>query len=471
MNGAFSEPLDLLVTGGTLLTMDSAMSVLESPAVGIRNGRIVFVQTGMAELPAARERLDASGCAVLPGLVNTHTHAAMICFRGMADDLPLMEWLEHHIWPAEAKYVNREMVYAGTVLAMAEMILSGTTTFCDSYFYGSSIARAAVDGGMRAVVCQGFIDFPTPDTPDPSRQIEIAERFVDSWRNRSPLVTPSLFCHTPYTCSTETLTTIKATARRIGVPFQTHLSETRNEVSMIRQRFGKTPVDYLDDIGVLDSKTVAVHCNWLEDEEIDLLATREVKVSHNPESNLKLAAGMANIPRMLRKGITVGLGTDGCASNNDLDLFGEIGTAAKIHKFTEMDPTAMNAATVLRMATIDGAGVLGLGHEIGSIEPGKWADLILIDLDKPHFTPLYHLCSHLVYAARGADVTAAVIGGRIVMKNRRLLSIDLPAAMEAVRNIGRIILADGRRQTGHGADSPVETEQKGKLFTTAAGLR
>jgi 5-methylthioadenosine/S-adenosylhomocysteine deaminase len=260
-------------------------------------------------------------------------------------------------------------------------------------------------------------------------------------------VTPSLFCHTPYTCSTETLKIIKETARRIDVPFQTHLSETRDEVSIIRERFGKSPVAYLEAIGVLDAKTVAVHCNWLEEEELDLLAERGVKVSHNPESNLKLAAGMANVPRMLRKGITVGLGTDGCASNNDLDLFGEIGTAAKIHKFTEMDPTVMDAVTVLRMATIEGARVLGLEREIGSIVPGKWADLILIDLDKPHFTPLYNLCSHLVYAARGADVTTAVVGGRIVMKDRRLLTIDLPAAMEAVRRIGRNILADGLKKS------------------------
>ncbi|PKN36162.1 MAG: amidohydrolase [Deltaproteobacteria bacterium HGW-Deltaproteobacteria-19] len=436
------EPLDLLVTGGTLLTMNGTMDLLENPVIGIREGRIVFVKSGTAEMPEARERLDAKGCTILPGLVNTHTHAAMVCFRGLADDLPLMEWLERHIWPAEAKYVNREMVYAGTSLAIAEMILSGTTTFCDSYFYSGSAARAAVDAGMRGVIAQGFIDFPTPDSPDPSRQIEIAEKFVGTWRDRSPLVTPSLFCHTPYTCSTGTLTTIKETARRIGVPFQTHLSETREEVHIIRERFGKSPVQYLDSIGVLDEKTIAVHCNWIEEDELDLMATRGVKVSHNPESNLKLASGMAPVPKMLRRGIAVGLGTDGCASNNDLDLFGEIGTAAKIHKLTEMDPTAMDAATVLRMATIEGAKVLGLEREIGSVEPGKWADLILIDMEKPHFTPLYNLYSHLVYAAQGSDVTTAIVGGKVVMKDRRLLTIDLPAVMEEVRRIGRTIQTD-----------------------------
>ena len=458
MNDAASAaPLDLVVTGGTLLTMNPAMEILENPVIGIRNGRIAFVIRDRAPiLPRgnrgsvpnyeAREQIDATGCVVLPGLVNTHTHSPMVCFRGLADDLPLMEWLHQHIWPAEAKYVNRDMVYAGTTLAMAEMLLSGTTTFCDSYFYGSSIAQAAVDAGMRAVVCQGFIDFPTPDSPEPSRQIEIAEKFVGAWRNRSPLVTPSLFCHTPYTCSTQTMKIIKETARRIDVPFQTHLSETRDEVNIIRKRFEKSPVEYLESIGVLDEKTVAVHCNWLEEEELDLLAARGVKVSHNPESNLKLAAGMANVPGMLRKGITVGLGTDGCASNNDLDMFGEIGTTAKIHKFVEMDPTVMDAATVLRMATIEGARVLGLEREIGSVEPGKWADLILIDMEKPHFTPLYNLCSHLVYAARGADVTTAVVGGRIVMQDRRLLTIDLPAAMQEVRLIGRKIFADSLKK-------------------------
>jgi 5-methylthioadenosine/S-adenosylhomocysteine deaminase len=436
------EPLDLVVTGGTLLTMNERMDILGEPVIGIREDRITFVGTAGEGIPAARERIDATGCAILPGLVNTHTHAAMVCFRGLADDLPLMEWLEQHIWPAEAKYVNREMVYAGTILAIAEMLLSGTTTFCDSYFYSSSVARAAVEAGMRAVVAQGFIDFPTPDSPDPSRQIEIAEKFVGNWRDRSPLVTPSLFCHTPYTCSTRTLTTIKETASRIGVPFQTHLSETREEVEIIRGRFGKSPVEYLDSIGVLDGRTVAVHCNWMEEGELDLLAERGVKVSHNPESNLKLAAGMAPVPKMLRRGIAVGLGTDGCASNNDLDLFGEIATAAKIHKLTEMDPTAMDAATVLRLATIGGAEVLGLEREIGSVEAGKRADLILLDLQKPHFTPLFNLASHLVYAARGSDVTTSVIGGKIVMRDRRLLTIDLPAAMEEVRRIGRKIAED-----------------------------
>lgn len=436
------DTLDLLITGGTLLTMNGKAEIVENPAIGIRGDRIAFVRTEMKELPESRERLDASGCAILPGLVNTHTHAAMVCFRGLADDLPLMEWLERHIWPAEAKYINRDTVYAGTMLAVAEMILSGTTTFCDSYFYSSSVARAAVDAGMRAVVAQGFIDFPTPDSPDPSRQIEIAETFVGTWRDRSPLVTPSLFCHTPYTCSTRTLTTIKETARRIGVPFQTHLSETREEVDIIRGRFGKSPVEYLDSIGVLDEKTIAVHCNWMEENELDRLAALGVKVSHNPESNLKLASGMAPVPKMLRRGIAVGLGTDGCASNNDLDLFGEIATAAKIHKLMEMDPTAMDAPTVLSMATIEGARVLGLEEEVGSVEPGKQADLILLDLDKPHFTPLYNLCSHLVYAARGSDVTATVIAGKVVMKDRRLLTIDLPVALEEVRRIGARILAD-----------------------------
>jgi 5-methylthioadenosine/S-adenosylhomocysteine deaminase len=435
-------PLDLVVHGGTLMTMNPAMEVLEDSVIGIRDGKIALIRTGAVDMPASSQYLDATGCAVMPGLVNTHTHAPMVCFRGLADDLPLMEWLQRHIWPAEAKYVNREMVYAGATLAMAEMLLSGTTTFCDSYFYGSSIARAVLDAGMRAVVCQGFIDFPTPDSPDPSRQIEIAEKFVGTWRNRSPLLTPSLFCHTPYTCATETLKIIKETARRIDVPFQTHVSETRDEVKIIRERFGKSPLRYLEDIGVLDERTVAVHCNWMEKDELDLMASRRVKVSHNPESNLKLAAGMANVPEMLRRGITVGLGTDGCASNNDLDLFGEIATAAKIHKLTEMDPTAMDAPTVLRMATIGGARVLGLEHMIGSVEPGKWADLILIDLQKPHFTPLYNLCSHLVYAARGADVTTALIAGRIVMKDRRLLTIDVASAMHEVRQIGRNILAD-----------------------------
>jgi len=433
--------LDILIEGGTLLTMSESMNVIENPAIGIKDGRIAFV-VQKKDVPGkdtytAKTVLNASGSVIMPGLINTHTHLPMVCFRGLADDLPLMEWLNNHIFPAEARFVNRDMVYAGSMLAIAEMILSGTTMFCDAYFYESSVARAAVDSGMRAVVSQGFIDLPKQN--DPVKIVDIAETFIKKWQEKAPLIIPSLACHSPYTCSPETLACIKDVARKNGVLYNIHVSETKEEVAIINERFGKRPVPYLRDINVLDDLTLAVHCIWLDDDEIEMLHECDVKVSHNPESNMKLAAGCAHVPIMIKKGITVGLGTDGCASNNDLDMFGEMATAARIHKVIRMDPTVMDAKTVLRMATISGAKALGIEDQTGSIEPGKYADIIIVDMDKPHLTPLYNCYSQLVYAASGSDVKTSIIGGNIVMHERKLLHIDVPSLMREVRTIAHAI--------------------------------
>jgi 5-methylthioadenosine/S-adenosylhomocysteine deaminase len=433
---------DILIMGGTLLTLSESMDTIENPVIGIRDGRIILVEKGEnppAKHYPAKEILNAEGCVILPGLVNTHNHLPMVCYRGYADDMPLMEWLHERIFPAEAKYVNRDMVYAGSRLAMAEMILSGTTTFCDGYFYESSVAQAAIDMGMRGIVSQGFIDFPTPDQPDPAKNIKIAETFIDKWKDRSPLISPALFCHTPYTCAAETLITLKQAAREKGVLYLSHVAETRDEIKLIQERYGTTPIRHLQKLGVLDERTVIVHAVWADEEELEMLRDTGTKVSHNPESNMKLAVGIAPVPAMLRKGITVGLGTDGCASNNDLDLFREMGTAAKLHKVAAMDPTVLDARTTLKMATIHGARVLGLEDRIGSIEPGKCADLILVDMKKPHLTPVYQVYSHLVYAASGADVVASIINGKLVMKDRKLLHADLNDIMENVRKIAAII--------------------------------
>ena len=437
-----TAPFDILITGGTLLTMSGAMEIIDNPVIGIRNGRIVVVEKG-DDAPAAkftaRETLSATGCVILPGLVNTHNHLPMACFRGLADDLPLMEWLHDRMFPTEAKYVNRHMVYDGSRLAMAEMILSGTTTFCDGYFYESGVAQAAIDMGMRGVVSQGFLDFATPDHPDPSKNIRIAESFIDKWKDRSPLISPALFCHTPYTCTAETLITLKQVARESHCLYISHVAETQDETRLIRERYGTTSIRYLHQLGVLDERTICVHAVWVDEEELDMLRDTDAKVSHNPESNMKLAVGVAPVPAMLRKGITVGLGTDGCASNNDLDLFREMGTAARLHKVAMMDPTVLDARTALSMATIGGARVLGMEDRIGSIEPGKCADLIFVNMDKPHLTPLYQVYSHLVYAASGADVTTAIINGKLLMKDRKLLHADLEDIMEKVRKIGAMI--------------------------------
>ncbi len=437
-----TAPFDILITGGTLLTMSGAMEIIDNPVIGIRNGRIVVVEKG-DDAPAAkftaRETLSATGCVILPGLVNTHNHLPMACFRGLADDLPLMEWLHDRMFPTEAKYVNRQMVYDGSRLSMAEMILSGTTAFCDGYFYESGVAQAAIDMGMRGVVSQGFLDFATPDHPDPSKNIRIAESFIDKWKDRSPLISPALFCHTPYTCTAETLITLKQVAREGHCLYISHVAETQDETRLIRERYGTTSIRYLYQLGVLDERTICVHAVWVDEEELDMLRDTDAKVSHNPESNMKLAVGVAPVPAMLRKGITVGLGTDGCASNNDLDLFREMGTAARLHKVAMMDPTVLDARTALSMATIGGARVLGMEDRIGSIEPGKCADLIFVNMDKPHLTPLYQVYSHLVYAASGADVTTAIINGKLLMKDRKLLHADLEDIMEKVRKIGAMI--------------------------------
>ena len=433
--------VDILIRGGTLLTMSQAMEIVHNPVIGIRDGKILFIdRPGRSTAPIrAKETLDASHSIVMPGLVNTHTHLPMVFFRGLADDLPLMDWLNNHIFPAEAKYVNREMVYAGSLLAIAEMILSGTTTFCDGYFYESSVAQAAIDAGMRAVTAQGFIDPPAGGNDTLSRNIEIAERFIDKWRGKSGLLTPALFCHSPYTCSPDTLKEVKKVSRGAKVPYIVHLAETRDEVRIIRERYGVSPVMHLEKSGVLDNATIAVHCVWLEEKDLEMLAERGVKVSHNPESNMKLASGVAPVPDMLGKGISVGLGTDGSASNNDMDLFTEMDTAAKIHKVFRGDPTVMDAITVLKMATIEGARVLNLADRIGSVEAGKDADIILVDMRKPHLTPLYNCYSQLVYAANGADVSTVIINGKVVLKERRFPGLDIEDILNRARKIAREI--------------------------------
>jgi 5-methylthioadenosine/S-adenosylhomocysteine deaminase len=442
--------LDILIDGGTLLTMDAPAAIIEDPVIGIGNGRIRFIEKrGMNPAPRhkALETIDAAGCLILPGLVNVHTHLPMTLFRGLADDLPLMTWLNDHIFPAERRFINRETVHAGAMLAIAEMILSGTTTFCDGYFFEDAVAQAAVTAGMRGVVAQGFIDFPTPDQADTSRHATVARQFVCRWRDRSELIVPALICHSPYCCSPQTLQTIKGEARSFGVRFLLHLAETREEVALLKERYGKKPVRFLRDLDLLDDATIAAHCIWLDEDELDLLALHSVKVAHDPESNMKLGAGVAPVPAMLRRGIDVGLGTDGSASNNNLDLFGEMGMCAKLHKAFAMDPTVLGAEKVLEMATLGGARVLGMADQIGSIVPGKYADLILLDIQKPHLTPLFNPFSHLVYAASGADVRTSIIGGRIVMKDRRLLTIDRDAVIDAARRIAASV-------AGRGVDPP-----------------
>ncbi len=432
---------DLLISGGLVLTMNQEEEVFNNGAVAISGTQIVAVgeETVLRGQTDVSEVLDASRCLVMPGLINLHTHAAMTCFRGLADDLPLQQWLIEHIFPAEKLYLSEETVYWTTLLAVAEMIKSGTTTFCNGYFYEDGAARAAISGGIRAVLAQGVIDFPAPGIHDPRTNLKAAEAFILRWQGKSSLLFPGIFCHSPYTCAPETLIGAKEICREHGVQFQIHLAETQAELEETQQRYGRRPTAHLEALGLLDAQTLCHHAIWVNEAEIEVLANRAVGVSHNPASNMKLASGVAPVPKMLDAGVKLGLGTDGCASNNNLDMFKEMDTAAKLHKVHLGDPALVSAVEVAAMATHGGAAALGMTEALGSLEPGKEADIIIIDLNQPHLTPLYDPCSHLVYAARGADVCDVVIGGKVVMRERRLLDIDEQEILAKVREIADAI--------------------------------
>jgi 5-methylthioadenosine/S-adenosylhomocysteine deaminase len=419
------ERADLLLTGGTVVTMDAERRVVEGGAVAVRAGRVVAVGP-VAEVTrrfSARQVIDARGRAVIPGLVNGHTHIPMTLFRGLADDLDLNEWLTKYIFPAEAKNVTEEFVRVGTRLGLAEMIRSGTTTYCDMYYFEDAIAEETARAGVRGLLGETVIDFPVPDNKTWADAMRYVERYVSKWKNH-PLVTPAVAPHAPYTVSEEHLREVRSFADRTGTPVVIHVAETRKEVEDISQQKGARPVEYLARIGFLGPRTVAAHTVHLTEGEIGLLRQHGVGSIHNPQSNMKLASGVAPVPQMLRAGVAVGLGTDGAASNNDLNLWEEIDTAAKLHKVSTFDPRVLSAYEALHLATLGGARALHLDREIGSIEVGKRADLVIVDLDGLHQTPLYNVYSHLVYATKGSDVRTVVVEGRVVMRDRRLLTLD-----------------------------------------------
>ncbi len=432
--------VDFLVIGKWLLSMASQTEAIEEGAVAVEKDRIVDVGKAM-DLKSnykAKEILHFPHHLIMPGLINAHTHAAMTLFRGLADDLPLMEWLQEYIFPAESK-LSDELVYTGTQLACTEMMLSGTTTFCDMYLFEKSVAQAAKDSQIRAVVGEVLYDFPSPNYGDIQSGYSYTEELIQQWQG-DPLIYPAVEPHSPYTCSPDLLKKSKQIAEKYKVPFIIHLAETEQEIKIIQDRYGKNPVEHLQALGVLDNQVLADHCVWVRDRDIELFQERGVRVAHLPESNMKLASGVAPIPKMLRKKIPVGLGTDGCASNNNLDLFQEMDMAAKLHKVFSHDPTVMGAEEVVKMATIEGARALGLEKEIGSLEKGKKADFIILDFHKPHLVPVYNLYSHLVYAAQGADVDTVFINGKPVIKNREFLEMDLEKVLGQAGEIKRKIL-------------------------------
>ena len=425
------QNVDVIIRNSTILTMDRQNSVIENGLLCIRGDTISHIGIDDEKQFQASKIIDANGGLVLPGLVNGHTHAAMSLFRGLADDLPLMEWLNNYIFPAESR-IDAGFVFAGTLLACAEMIMSGTTTFCDMYLFEEEVARAARKAGMRCLVGEVLYDFPSPNYGPIEKGFEYTESLIRKWKD-DPLVSIAVEPHALFTCSPDLLIAANKMAMRYKVPLIIHVAETLSELAEIKDRYGKRPIEHLQSLDLLGSHLIMDHCVHLDKTDIKILAEHGVKVVHNPESNMKLASGIAPVPEMISQGITVGLGTDGCASNNNLDLFTEMDMAAKLHKIQTMDPTVLNAPTVLRMATIEGAKALGINHITGSLEQGKKADVIIIDTDKPHLTPMYNAYSHIVYAARGNDVSHSIINGQLVMENRKLLTIDLDEIIARAR--------------------------------------
>ncbi len=398
----------------------------------VEKGEIIGVNFKDAPGPGDAKIIDCSGCLILPGLVNGHIHAAMSLFRGIADDLPLEEWLNDYIFPAEAAFVNPEFVELGSTLACAEMALNGITTFADGYFFMERSAEAAKSVGLRSIIAQGILDCQTPDCKAGEWTKRIDE-FL-SFIQKDKMVEPALFCHSPYLCGPDTYVKAKETARAHGLKLFSHVAETGFEVQVINERYGKTPVEHLRDLGVLDPDFVCVHCIHLSDEDIRILGDTGACVAHCPESNMKLASGAADVVKIRSNGIFMGLGTDGPASNNNLDLLEEMRSASLSAKLSTLKPESLSAKELLSMGTLEGAKVLGLDRVIGSIVPGKAADIIVIDMNKPHLTPMYDPVSHLVFASNGSDVRDVIVNGSIIVRERILLTIDLTDLLDRCRN-------------------------------------
>jgi len=432
--------MDLLIKGATIVTMDRQRRVLKEGSIGIEAGRIVEISEHVKG--ESDHVLDGKGKLALPGLVNAHTHLAMTLLRGVADDLPLMKWLQDHIWPIEANLTEAH-VKAGADLGIAEMIRSGTTCFNDMYWHMEAVAESVEKSGIRAVLSTPLLDVMGPEQR--GRLLKEGESMIKRFKGHER-ITPSLGPHAPYTCSEELLLAVRELQEKHGVWAHIHVAETREEVEGMKREKGRTPFEYLDALGFLNQRMVAAHAVWAAKHEMELMKERGVKVAHNPVSNMKIAAGVAPVPEYLRKGIPVGLGSDGAASNNSLDMFEDVKIAALLHKVSSNDPQAVPAEAALEMATIGGARALGLESEIGSIEVGKKADIILVDLRKPHLTPLTHPVSHLVYAARGCDVSHSIVDGRILMEEHELKTLDEEKVMaEAMRQAEDLLERSGTR--------------------------
>jgi len=427
--------VDLIVTGGTVVTVDAAGRVIENGAVAIDGADIASVDTAatIAKQFRGRATIDASGQIVLPGLINTHTHAPMVLFRGLADDLPLMEWLNNYIFPAESKTVSPEFVRAGTRLAALEMIESGTTTFTDMYYFEEEIARETRSAGLRGVLGQTIIQFPVADAKTPADALARADKFITEFRG-DPLITPAVAPHAIYTLDGPTLRAARELSKRHNVPTLIHLAESRDETKVAEERRAPSPVAYLEGLGFLGPGVVGAHGVWVSDADIQVLKMHNVGISHNPESNMKTASGAAPVPAYVRAGVSVGLGTDGAASNNDLDMFEAMRFAALLAKQESNDPATLSARTVLEMATIRGARALGMEARIGSLEAKKRADLIKVSVAGARQTPMYDPISHLVYVIHFDDMRNTIVNGKVLMRDRKVVTLDATAVIADARS-------------------------------------
>ena len=437
------DPADLIVTGGTVVTMNGQRAIFEDGAVVVKGDAITTVGP-RAEIESkylASQTIDAKGKLVLPGFINGHTHVPMTLFRGLHDDVTLNDWLYKYIFPAEAKNVNEEFVRWGTRLAAAEQIRAGVTTFADMYYFEDAVAEETKAAGMRGVLGETFIDFPAPDNKSEAEMLAYTEKFLKKWHG-DPLIHAAPAPHSIYTCSRKTLQDAAALARKYHAPILIHTGEMKKEWDESQKQNRMSPVQYLDKTGLLGSDIVSAHCIFVDEADRKTLAQRQVGCVHNPSSNMMLASGVSPVAEMRAAGVAVGLGTDGPAgSNNDLDLMEEMDLAAKLAKITKMNPLALNAKAVVEMATIDGARALHMEKEIGSLDPGKKADLILINLDRPHAVPMYDVYAQLAYALKGSDVDTVVIGGRVVMRDRKLLTVNEEQAIAKAREYKKAIAA------------------------------
>ncbi|HWZ23777.1 MAG TPA: amidohydrolase [Verrucomicrobiae bacterium] len=440
------EKVDLLINGGTVVTMDGDRLILEDGAVVVKGDVISAIgfRTDLEKKYIADQTIDARGKLVLPGFINGHTHVPMTLFRGLHDDVTLDEWLHKYIFPAEAKNVTEEFVRWGTRLAAAEQIRGGITTFADMYYFEDAVAEETKKAGMRGVLGETFIDFPAPDNKDEAEMLAYTEKFIKRWQN-DPLIHAAPAPHSIYTCSQKTLQDAAALARKYHAPILIHVAEMKKELDDSRAQNGTTPVQYLNKIGVLGPDVVAAHCIFVDDTDRKLLAEKEVGCVHNPSSNMMLASGVSPVPELRAAGVAVGLGTDGPAgSNNDLDLMEEMDLAAKLQKITKMNPLALGAKAVVEMATIDGAKALHMEKEIGSLEAGKKADVIVISLNEPNAVPVYDVYAQLAYALKGNDVETVVIGGRVVMREHQLLTVKEDEAIAKAREYQKKVAASLR---------------------------